>query len=177
MNTADDLTLHNNQYTWRILVEQQLATLPEHLGLLPVFSLVRVARSLVFCVVFCRSLFVLLSFLFRSLYCLSFFFSEFWSPLWYLQTLLIHCNFIIGICHDVKHDNWFKNTCFILINRSGIYRFITYRTCSLESDDAKCWKTCAVWKAIGRIGSRSENGECSCEGKEAIFHGGIFFYL
>jgi hypothetical protein len=38
-----------------------------------VFSGVRVAQSLVFCVVFCRSLFVLLCFFFWSLYCLSFF--------------------------------------------------------------------------------------------------------
>jgi hypothetical protein len=37
------------------------------------FSGVRVTRSLVFCVVFCRSLFVLLSFFFWSLCCLSFF--------------------------------------------------------------------------------------------------------
>jgi len=37
------------------------------------FSGVRVTRSLVFCVVFCRSLFVLLSFFFWSLCCLVFF--------------------------------------------------------------------------------------------------------
>ena len=38
-----------------------------------VFSRVRVARSLVFCVVFSRSLFVLLSFFVWVLHCLSFF--------------------------------------------------------------------------------------------------------
>jgi hypothetical protein len=37
----------------------------------PVHSEVRVSRSLVFCVVLCRSLFVFLSFLFWSLFCLS----------------------------------------------------------------------------------------------------------
>ena len=41
------------------LVEQELPTLPEHLGSTSVFSGVRVARSLVFCVVFWGSLFVL----------------------------------------------------------------------------------------------------------------------
>jgi hypothetical protein len=41
-------------------VEHELLTLPEYLSLPPVFGGVRVARSLVFCVVFCRSLFVLL---------------------------------------------------------------------------------------------------------------------
>ena len=46
----------------------------------PVFSKVRVVRSLVLCVVFCSSLFVLLSFFIWSLCCLSFF--GFWcSPL------------------------------------------------------------------------------------------------
>ena len=45
---------------WRVpLVEQELLTLPEDLSSFLVFSGVCVARSLVFCVVFCRSLFVL----------------------------------------------------------------------------------------------------------------------
>ena len=39
----------------------------------PVFSVVRVARSLVFYVILCRLLFVLLSFFFCSLHCPSFF--------------------------------------------------------------------------------------------------------
>ena len=39
-------------------MELELLTLPEHLGSSPVFSGVRVAQSLVFCVMFCRSLFV-----------------------------------------------------------------------------------------------------------------------
>jgi hypothetical protein len=46
-----------------LLVEQKLPTLPEHLSSSSVFNGVHVARSLVFCVVLCRSLFVLLSFL------------------------------------------------------------------------------------------------------------------
>jgi len=45
-------------------VEQELLSFPEHMSSLTVFSGVRVARSLVFCVVFCRSLLVLLSFFF-----------------------------------------------------------------------------------------------------------------
>ena len=44
-------------------VEQELSTLPQHL------SGVRVAQSLVFCVVFCRSSFIPLLWL---LYCMSF---------------------------------------------------------------------------------------------------------
>jgi hypothetical protein len=41
-------------------------------GFTPVFSGVRGALSLVFCAMFCRSLFVLLSIFFWPLYCLSF---------------------------------------------------------------------------------------------------------
>ena len=55
---------------WVPRVEQDLLTLPEHLSYPPVFS---VARSLVFCVVFCSSLFVLVFFFFWPLHCLSFF--------------------------------------------------------------------------------------------------------
>ena len=41
----------------RLLVEQVLLTVPEHLSSSPVFSGVRVTRSLVLCILFCRSLF------------------------------------------------------------------------------------------------------------------------
>ena len=44
------------------LVEQKLFTFLEHLSSSPIICVVRVVRSLVFCVVFCRSLFVLVSF-------------------------------------------------------------------------------------------------------------------
>jgi hypothetical protein len=40
-------------------VEQELITLQKHMRPLPVFNAVRVAQVLVFCVVLCRSLFVL----------------------------------------------------------------------------------------------------------------------
>ena len=43
-------------------VEQELPTLPDHLSSPPVLSGIRVARSFIFCVVLCRSLFVLFSF-------------------------------------------------------------------------------------------------------------------
>ena len=51
----------------------------------PVFSAVGVAGSYVFCVVFCRSLLVLLSFFFRPLCCL-------FLDLWHLITPLISSN-------------------------------------------------------------------------------------
>ena len=46
---------------WVTNVEQDLLTIAEHMSSSPNFSRVRVARSLVVCVMFCRSLFVLLT--------------------------------------------------------------------------------------------------------------------
>jgi hypothetical protein len=57
----------------------------------PVFSGVPVSRSLVLCVMFCRSLLVLLSFFFWPSCCLSFFYLRFWLPLWYLPIFLLKC--------------------------------------------------------------------------------------
>ena len=68
------------------LVEQELLTFPDHLSSPQVFSGVRVARSLVLCVMFCRSLFVLLSLFFCPLCYLSF------LDLWILITALVSSN-------------------------------------------------------------------------------------
>ena len=67
-------------------VEEELPTLPEHLTSSLVFSRVRVARSLIFCVMFCRSLFVI--FLFSHCIICTLIYGL-WLPLWYLQTFLI----------------------------------------------------------------------------------------
>ena len=49
--------------TWRVpLVEQELVTLLDNLSSYPVISGVGITRSLVLCVMFCRSLFVLCPF-------------------------------------------------------------------------------------------------------------------
>jgi hypothetical protein len=69
------------------LEEQELSTLPEHLSSPPVFSGIHVGRALVFCVVFCRFLFVLLSFG-HCVVC-PFLICGFWLPLWCLQTLQV----------------------------------------------------------------------------------------
>ena len=58
---------------WLQQVEQELLTLPEHPSSPAVFSWVCVTLSVVLRVMFCRLLFVLLSFFFWPLYCLSFF--------------------------------------------------------------------------------------------------------
>ena len=83
------LILSGNVFTVLKLVEQELPIFPENLSSPPVFSGVRVTRSFVLCVIFCRSLFVLCTFSFgHCVVCLSSI-CGFWLPLWYLQTLLI----------------------------------------------------------------------------------------
>ena len=62
------------------------------------FSVLRVTRSLVLCVMFCRSLFVLLSFFFWPLCSLSFFDLLILITPLYLQTLLN-----INLC--LRHNN------------------------------------------------------------------------
>ena len=68
----------------------EILTLPEHLSSPSDFSRVRVARSLMFCVMFCRSLFILLSFLLWSLFCLSYLWLSIYAhkPSFYLHILL-----------------------------------------------------------------------------------------
>jgi hypothetical protein len=62
---------------WVPIVEQELLTFLEHTS--------SPAQPLVFYVMFCRSMFVFLSFIFRPLYCLSFDGRLLITP-WYLQT-------------------------------------------------------------------------------------------
>ena len=69
------------------IVEQELFTLPEHLSSPPVFSGVRVSRSLVLCVCFVDRCLSFCTFSFaHCVVCSSLY--GFWLPLWYLQTPL-----------------------------------------------------------------------------------------
>ena len=71
------------------LVAQELLTFPEHLSSFPVFSWICGAWSLAFCVVFCRSLCVLLYFFFWQLCCLFFIDMRILiTSLWYRQPFL-----------------------------------------------------------------------------------------
>ena len=76
---------------WVSLVEYELLVLPEHLCSSPVLSGVHVSRYSGFCVVFCKSLFVLFSFSFSFGHCIVCWFTDSDYPLWYLLTLLIVC--------------------------------------------------------------------------------------
>jgi hypothetical protein len=74
------------------LVEQELLTLPEHLSSPPIFSGVRVTRSLFLCVCFVDRCLSFCSFSFgHCVVCSSSIYAGFWLSLqlqWYLQTLL-----------------------------------------------------------------------------------------
>jgi len=85
--------MKNGIYQWSFvipvsLMEQELLTLPEHLSSIPVFSGVRVARSLVLYVCFVNRYFSFCTFSFiHCVVCFSSIYG-FWLPLWYFQTLL-----------------------------------------------------------------------------------------
>jgi len=83
-------------------VEHELLSLQEHQNSHPVFNGVHAALSLGFCVMFCRSLFGLLSLFLPLLYCLSSFRLRFWLPLWYLQTYI----------SDHAQIKSYRNRCF-----------------------------------------------------------------
>jgi hypothetical protein len=83
------ITRFVTRLTWRVLlVEQNLLTLPEHLGSPPVISGVRVTRSLVLCVCFVDRCLSFFTFSFGHCVVCSSSIYGFWLPLWYLQTLL-----------------------------------------------------------------------------------------
>jgi hypothetical protein len=70
------------------LVEEELLTLPEHLSSPPVFSGVRVARSLVLCICFVDRCLSLSPFSFgHYVFCPSSIYG-FWLAIWYLQYIL-----------------------------------------------------------------------------------------
>ena len=82
-------------------VEQGVFTLTEYLSSPLAFSGVRVTRSLVFCVMFCRSLFFLLSnVVLYVLLVTPLVSSDFWLPLCYLLiTPLVSSDFWIPLCY------------------------------------------------------------------------------
>jgi hypothetical protein len=71
-----------------VLVEQESLTLPEHLNSPPVFSVVRVTRSLDLCVCFVDRCLSLCTFSFVHCVVCSSSIYGFWLPLWFHQTLL-----------------------------------------------------------------------------------------
>ena len=87
---------------------QELLILLQNLSSSPVFSEVSFARSFVFCVVFCRSLFVLLSSIFWPLCCLTF------SDLRLFITPLVSSNFSL-----THYGHYFSSYLFLIVD---VYR-------------------------------------------------------
>jgi len=98
----------------------------QHLSSHPIFCRIWIVPSLVFCVIFCRSLFVLLSFFFWPLYCQSFFdwqllitpfgiFSCIWVPYLcksgYITLIAVYSFF-----------NTFKAVHFLIVNTSDEFK-------------------------------------------------------
>jgi len=75
----------------RLTLWEELLTLPEHLSAPPVFSGVRVTRSLVLCVCFVDRCLSFCPFLFWPLCCLFFFNLRILITPWYLQNLTFNC--------------------------------------------------------------------------------------
>ena len=105
---------------------------PEYLRSFQIFSGFRVAQSLVLWVVFCRSLFVLLSFFFWSLYCLSFF-------LWILVTNLVSSNF------SNKRKSYLFSWNFIFIVQKYIYILYSITWSQYQSLNNKSVKEISFW--------------------------------
>jgi len=81
----------------------QLLTIPEDLSSSPVFSRVRVTRSLVLCVCFVDYCLSFCPFSFgHCVVCPSLIYG-FWLPLWYLQTLQMINVICISICLSLCH--------------------------------------------------------------------------
>ena len=80
------------------IVEQELLTPPEHLSSHPVFSGVRVTRSLVLYACFVDRCLSFCTFFCHCVVCSSSIYGL-WLPLWYLQTLLAHS--LILMCFEL----------------------------------------------------------------------------
>jgi hypothetical protein len=102
-------------------VEQKLLIHPEHTSSSSGFTGARVAQSLVFWVILCKSWFVLLPFFIWSFYCLSVVdwrllittlvysslsivclssIEDFWIPLWHIQA------FLLSVCRRMKASDY-----------------------------------------------------------------------
>ena len=121
-------------------VEQKLLIHPEHTSSSSGFTGARVAQSLVFWVILCKSWFVLLPFFIWSFYCLSvvdwrllittLVYSSLsivclssiegsWLPLWYIQA------FLLSVCRRLKtikfSNRWFQCSSMTMLHMISIF--------------------------------------------------------
>lgn len=117
---------------WVSLVEQELLSLPEYLILSPV----RGAQSIVFCVLFCRLMFVL--FLWHCIVCSSavYAFSLF---LWYLQALRIEYSYGFQLnIHIAIENNFTKYFCLSKRRSSVVKSARTYTVIVCANTNNAC---------------------------------------
>ena len=111
------------------LMEQALLTLPEHMRSPPGFRGVRVPRSLVCCVLFCRQLFLLLSFFHLTIAFQQFQEKQFvmhgswWPSIHYLS--LYRCQSKQPSVEPSQCLCFFRNAC----TKSGSLRFSQFSGC------------------------------------------------
>ena len=134
---------------------QELFTLPEHLSSPLVYSVVYVVQSLVFCVVFCRSLLVLLSFFFTMVL------SVLWStaidyPFSIFKLLVIDC-----IVCPLIYDFWLPFSIFKLLTiamsvlwfTSSDYPFVIFKLLTMLLADL--WLTASDYHFGSRRNEQS----------------------
>ena len=128
------------------LVEQELLTFPEYPSSPPVFSGVRVTRSLVLCVCFVNRCLSFCTFSFSHCVVCSSSIYGLCLPLWYLQTLLnnILWNFRMLLKWFLfkmsrYNSNWKKNSCHVIFIRLriSVYVRVSYSNMSSTHDKAE----------------------------------------
>jgi hypothetical protein len=116
---------------WVPHIEQALLTLPEHLGTHIYISVVRIARSLVFCVMLCISLLVLLSLFILSIVLFVFRFTASDYPFGIFKFFFIYFNEYSLFFEIIKHIQ----STFMMIFSPVILRFMKWfgfiRSCHL----------------------------------------------
>jgi hypothetical protein len=122
-------------------VEQELLTIQEYLSSPPIFRDVRVSLSLVFCLVVCRSLFVLLSFCAWTLHYLSFF------DLQHLITSLVSSTFPC------------LSSLIRILRLSFVFMFILLLICLGLSDTKMCFPSITMYIPGWRYCLRKDNSD------------------
>jgi len=122
----------------------------EHLSSPPVFSGVRVARSLCFCAMFCRSLSICPFSFGHCIVCPSIY--GFWLPLWYLQS------FLKTSVHGRKY--YFLSNTYLSIHLSTIIKLFGRN--QRHDNKNRVHRKMYVWYKVSReLGERLKVGSTS----------------
>ena len=111
-------------------IRRKLPTCPKSQEFTPIFSWIRVARSLVFCVVICRSLFVLFSFFYHCVVCPSSIYGFWLYPLGIFKLFSLANTIPLCFIEYISLWSGFKLTILVVIgtDSTGNYNHITIRS-------------------------------------------------